>query len=113
MPKGKTKLKDMTDEILDRLDELEENAITLDQRLTAADNKILALDEAICPKVAARLTRLERSMANLLPSAPLDAPVLTGTERYRRIAQKIWARLGYSITTENVRVLLSIIESVK
>ncbi len=68
MPKGKKlkskpklKLKTMTDEILDRLDHVED---VLEDHANCGmrnDNQIAALEEAICPRVAARLTALERS----------------------------------------------------
>ena len=53
MGKPVQKLKTMEDEILDRLDALEVTA-------NAQNNRIAALDEAICPRVASRLNKIEK-----------------------------------------------------
>ncbi len=119
MPKGKTKLKDMTNEILDRLDSLEEMAgrstTNFENEMTAVNNKILALEDAICPQVAARLTRLERAVDNLTTAKGTSGVsfVPTGTDRYRQISDIIWQRLGICLTTANVRIIGSIIERIK
>lgn len=74
MAKAKTKAKDMTSEILDRLDVIENDmkqglqrvfAVEGQQKVYAAteqrqDHQLRGLEEAICPRVAARLTHLER-----------------------------------------------------
>lgn len=53
MGKPVQKLKTMEDEILDRLDALEVTT-------SAHNNRIAALDEAICPRVASRLNKIEK-----------------------------------------------------
>lgn len=93
----KRKLKTMQDEILDRLDHIED---CLEYHANAGirnDNQIAALEEAICPRVAARLTALERTVA---PSDMRDT-----LERLLVIQQGIFDKMGMDFSVDQVEQL--------
>lgn len=77
---AKAQTKNMTSEILDRLDQLE--ALVPPDAVTHALHRISTLEEAICPKVAARLSALERNVGERgeMPLPLFDCVRMQGQE---------------------------------
>lgn len=77
---AKAQTKNMTSEILDRLDQLE--ALVPPDAVQHALHRISTLEEAICPKVAARLSALERNVGERgeMPLPLFDCVRMQGQE---------------------------------
>jgi hypothetical protein len=105
----KKRVKTMEDEILDRLDHVED---CLEDHANAGirnDNQIEALEAAICPRVAARLTAIEKQLS-LLTNEVDESNSLTYAAKTAGLIQAIRAKFGLEFTPAGVESLRETVE---
>jgi len=115
MPKGKKlKLKTMQDEVLDRLDHME---TVLEDHANCGirnDAQIAAMEEAICPKVAARLASLERGHQHLTERVEMFAKhpgtlAEVAVKTPWRLIRALRMQLGIEFTADGISKLREVI----